>query len=91
MSLHLYVYEYLNKSFSLRCNKEGIIYISFCREPITGKSLYYANVGSYNNTHLLRIHSNFKLDWSSNCDPVGACDECPALGKQSTRYTQMKV
>ena len=52
---------------------------------------YYQNVGSYNTTHLLRLDSGFRLDWESSCDPVGACDECPALGRQSNRYMQVQV
>ncbi len=59
--------------------------------PVTGKGLYYSNVGSYNDTHLLRIDSTFRVDWESNCDPVGACDECPSLGRQSSRYMQVEV
>ena len=59
--------------------------------PVTGQGLYYSNVGSYNDTHLLRINSRFDVDWQSDCSPVGACDECPALGRQSTRYMQQEV
>ena len=59
--------------------------------PVTGQGLYYSNVGSYNDTHLLRIDSGFQIDWESNCDDIGACDECPVLGRQSTRYMKQKV
>ena len=47
-----------------------------------------SQVGSYDDTHLLKIDANFKVNWVSNCDVQGSCSECPLLGQHHTQYMQ---
>ena len=46
-------------------------------------------IGSYNTTHQLKISINFDLQFESNCDPTGACDECTQINQESTRFMEL--
>ena len=47
-----------------------------------------AQVGSYNDTALLKIDANFEVNWDSDCEAKDSCSECPLIGKQQSRYMQ---
>ncbi|XP_053375882.1 uncharacterized protein LOC123533311 isoform X2 [Mercenaria mercenaria] len=57
-----------------------------------GMSLYYGSngyywedIGSYNDTHYLKMDVRYKPDWISTCDPPGAC-LCEFPKYQPSRY-----
>ena len=45
-------------------------------------------VGSYNDSHGLRIDLDFDMGWSSNCDAEG-CNECPLRGYTGTAVAEI--
>ncbi|XP_074641004.1 uncharacterized protein LOC141898799 [Tubulanus polymorphus] len=51
----------------------------------------YYNVGSYNDTHYLKLDITYNPNWYANCSvPAGACDKCPRVGPRLSRYMQWK-
>ncbi|XP_023931843.1 metabotropic glutamate receptor 7-like, partial [Lingula anatina] len=44
-------------------------------------------IGSYNDTHSLKIRSDITVSWQSSCGTNG-CSECPLLGNQQSRFMQ---
>ena len=47
-------------------------------------------IGSYNDTHLLKITTEFDVNWVSNCKGKDACSECPLIGKHQSHYMQQQ-
>ncbi|KAL3856569.1 hypothetical protein ACJMK2_011304 [Sinanodonta woodiana] len=55
----------------------------------TGTGYYWEDVGSYNDTHYLKIDAEYTPNWVSNCDKPGSC-VCVFPAYQPSRYMLKK-